>query len=83
MTGMNKPQLHRSQLAHCALSAAFGEGRGVSYELSDRMNYEYVLNMKNGKLIAEKRKFMQEELIISGELVFKDGTIQIQPDETD
>jgi len=46
------------------------------------MNYDYVLNMKNGKLIAEKRKFMQEELVSSGELVFQDGTIQIQPDET-
>ena len=55
---------------------------GVCYELSDRMNYDYVLNMKNGKLIAEKRKFMQEELVSSGELVFQDGTIQIQPDET-
>jgi hypothetical protein len=55
---------------------------GVSYELSDRMNYDYVLNMKNGKLIAEKRKSMQEELVSSGKLAFKDGTIQIQPDET-
>jgi|GEM_PF-900324 hypothetical protein len=55
---------------------------GASYELSDRMNYDYVLNMKNGKLIAEKRKFMQEELILSGELVFKSGTIKIQPRET-
>ena len=55
---------------------------GVSHELSDRLNYDYVLNMKNGKLIAEKRKHMQEELVLSGELVFQDGTIQIQPDET-
>jgi len=53
---------------------------GVSYELSDRMNYDYVLNMKNGKMIAEKRKHMQEELVLSGELVFKDGIIQIQSD---
>ncbi|HHW32197.1 MAG TPA: peptidase M56 [Clostridiaceae bacterium] len=57
--------------------------RGAIYELSDRINYDYVLNMKNGKLIAEKRKFMQEELVSSGELVFQDGTIQIQPGETD
>lgn len=56
--------------------------RGVNYELSDRMNYDYVLNMRNGKLIAEKRKFMQDELVSSGELVIQDGTIRIRPDET-
>ena len=55
---------------------------GVSYELSDRMKYDYVLNMNNGKLIVEKRKHMQEELVSSGELVFQDGAIQIQPVET-
>jgi len=55
---------------------------GVSYELSDRMNYDYVLNMKDGKLIVEKRKYMQEELVSSGGLVFQDGTIQIRPSET-
>lgn len=55
---------------------------GVSYELSDRMSYDYMLNMNNGKLIAEKRKFMQEEIVLSGYIVLKDGAVQIQPGET-
>jgi len=55
---------------------------GVSYELSDRMSYDYMLNMNNGKLIAEKRKFMQEEIVLSGYIVLKDGAVQIQPGAT-
>ena len=50
---------------------------GTSYELSDRGHYDYVLNMKNGKLMVEKREYMQEELLGSGELAFRDNTFQI------
>jgi len=55
----------------------------VSYELSDRMNYDYLLNMQEGKLIVEKRKYMREELISTGELVLMDGTIQMQSENFD
>ena len=51
---------------------------GASYELSDRGNFDYVLNMQEDSLIVEKRAYMQDELIESGELVFLNGTIQIK-----
>ena len=50
---------------------------GASYVMSDRMEYDYTLNMKNGKLMVEKREYMQEDLLASGELVFQDETYQI------
>ena len=40
---------------------------GASYELSDRGNFDYVLNMQEDSLIVEKRAYMQDELIESGE----------------
>lgn len=51
---------------------------GASYELSDRGNYDYVLNMQEDSLVVEKRGCMQDELVESGELVFLDDTIQIK-----
>ena len=51
---------------------------GASYELSDRGNFDYVLNMQEDSLIVEKRAYMQDELIESGELVFLNDTIQIK-----
>lgn len=51
---------------------------GVGRELSDRGNYDYVLNMQEGSLVAEKRAYLQEELIESGELVFLNDAIQIK-----
>lgn len=51
---------------------------GTSYELSDRGNFDYVLNMQEDSLIAEKRVYMQDELIESGKLVFLNDTIQIK-----
>ena len=51
---------------------------GLSYELSDRGNFDYVLNMQEDSLIVEKRVYMQDELVESGELVFLDDTIQIK-----
>lgn len=51
---------------------------GASYELSDRGNYDYVLNMQDDSLIVEKRIYMQDELVESGALVFLDDTIQIK-----
>ncbi len=52
--------------------------RGLSYELSDRLNFDYVLNMQEGSLIVEKRGYMQDELIESGELVFQDGMLIVE-----
>ena len=51
---------------------------GVSYELSDRGNFDYVLNMRDDSLIVEKRAYMHDELVESGELVFLNDTIQIK-----
>ena len=51
---------------------------GASYELSDRGNFDYVLNMQEDSLIVEKRAYIQDELIESGELVFLNDTIQIK-----
>ena len=51
---------------------------GASYELSDRGNFDYVLNMQDDSLIVEKRVYKQDELVESGELVFLNDTIQIK-----
>lgn len=51
---------------------------GLSYELSDRCKFDYVLTMQGDSLIVEKRGYMQDELVESGELVFLDDTIQIK-----
>lgn len=48
---------------------------GASYELSDRGNFDYVLNMQEDSLVVEKRVYMQNELVESGELVFLDDTL--------
>ena len=81
LNGDGKPEL-------CS-STSFGSGlidnrfiiydyaNGASYERSDRGQYDYTLNLQNGKLIVEKRGCMQEELAASGELVFRDETYQI------
>ena len=50
---------------------------GASYELSDRGNFDYVLNMQGDSLVVEKRPYGEDELIGSGELVFLNDTIQI------
>lgn len=50
---------------------------GTSFEKSDRGQFDYRLNLRNGRLIVEKRGCMQEELLASGELVFQDETYQI------
>ncbi len=54
---------------------------GASYELSDRGNFDYVLNMQEDSLVVEKRVYMQDELVESGELVFLNDTIQIKTEE--
>ena len=51
---------------------------GSSYALSDRGNFDYIFNMKEDSLVVEKRVYMQDELIESGELAFLDDTIQIK-----
>lgn len=51
---------------------------GASYELSDRGNFDYVLNMHEGSLIVEKRVYMQDEPIESGKPVLSDNTIQMK-----
>lgn len=51
---------------------------GASYELSDRGNFDYILNMQDDSLIVEKRIYMQDELVESGELVFLNDTVQIK-----
>ena len=52
---------------------------GASYELSDRGFYDYSLrqNDSDGQLYVDKRSYPGRGLIFSGQLVFKDGCIQI------
>ena len=50
---------------------------GASYELSDRGNFDYILNMREDSLVVEKRVNMRDEMVESGELVLRDDTIQI------
>ena len=50
---------------------------GAGYELSDRGNFDYILNMREDSLVVEKRVYMRDEMVESGELVFRDDTIQI------
>lgn len=52
---------------------------GVSYEKIDRGSYDYALNMLDGRLLIEKRAYGDSELLETGELVFRDGTLQIVP----
>ncbi len=54
--------------------------KGASYNLSDRGQYDYTLNMQNGKLMVEKRRYNQDELLGSGELVYQDNTYQVMWD---
>ena len=54
---------------------------GVSYELSDRGSFDYVLNMQEDSLVVEKRAYRQDEIIESGELVFLNDTIQIKTEK--
>ena len=49
---------------------------GVSYDLSDRGNFDYVLNMQDDSLIVEKRVYMGDELVESGELAFITGIVK-------
>lgn len=51
---------------------------GAGYVLSDRGNFDYVLNMREDSLVAEKRAYNQDEIIESGKLIFLDGKIQIK-----
>ena len=52
---------------------------GASYELSDRGFYDYSLrqNDNDGQLYVDKRSYPNSDLIYAGQLVFKDGCIQI------
>lgn len=81
LTGDGKPEL----CSTISLGSGMTDDRiliydfanGTSYEKSDRGQFDYRLNLKNGRLIVEKRGCMQEELLASGELVFQDETYQI------
>ncbi len=53
---------------------------GASYELADRGNFDYLLNVQDDVLVVEKRVYGQDELVESGALVFSDETIQIKPE---
>lgn len=53
---------------------------GVSYEISDRGNNDYTLSLQEGRLMVEKRRCMEPELLASGELVYRDDTLQLVPD---
>jgi hypothetical protein len=85
LTGDGKPEL-------CS-TISFGSGmidtriivydytEKTSYELSDRGNFDYALQMRDGSLIGEKRVYLKDELLESGELVFQNDTIQIKAEE--
>ena len=53
---------------------------GVSYELSDRGNFDFTLrfNEADGYLYVDKRKYNTDELVQSGRLVFKDDCLQVE-----
>ena len=54
--------------------------KGVSYELSDRGNFDFTLrfNEADGYLYVDKRKYNTDELVETGRLVFKNNCIQIE-----
>lgn len=56
--------------------AIYDYAGGVSYDLSDRGNFDYVLNMQDDSLMVEKRVYMGDELVESGELAFITGIVK-------
>ena len=52
----------------------------VSYELSDRGNFDFTLRFHeaDGYLYVDKRKYNTDELVQSGRLVFKDDCLQVE-----
>lgn len=81
LNGDGKPELCSSTSLGSGLIdnrfIIYDYANGASYEKSDRGQYDYTLDLQNGKLIVEKRGCMQEDLVASGELVFRDETYQI------
>lgn len=81
LTGDGKPELCSSISLGSGIVderiIVYDYAHGASYELSDRGNFDYILNQQGDHLIVEKREYAKEELISSGELVYKDGSIQI------
>lgn len=81
LNGDGKPELCSSTSLGSGLIdnrfIIYDYANGASYEKSDRGQYDYTLDLQNGKLIVEKRGCMQEDLVTSGELVFRDETYQI------
>lgn len=85
LTGDGKPEL-------CS-TISFGSGivdnriivydyaKGTSYELSDRGTYDYILNIQEDTLIVEKRTYMQDERIESGNLIFLNNGIHMQTED--
>lgn len=60
---------------------------GASYELEERGDYDYSLNLRNGELIAEKRKYnatgwpKDGEILAVGKLELDGDTLRFVPEE--
>ena len=63
----------------------FDYANGISYKLEDRGSYDYYLRMDdtNGCLYVDKKVYRSGDLVSSGKLVFKDGYIQLEGENTD
>ena len=82
LNGDGKPEL-------CS-SVSFGSGivddriliydyaNGRDYELSSRERYDYTLNLQEGRLVVEKRFFLQQELQAVGQLSLRDGKCRVE-----
>lgn len=58
----------------------FDYGKGASYELQARGNYDYYLrlNKEDGYLYVDQRPYNEDQIVASGRLVFQEGCIQIE-----
>lgn len=81
LTGDGKPELCSTISVGSGICdtriIVYDYAAGKSYELSDRMKYDYRLNMKDNKLVVEKYKYMQNEILSEGELVINGSGLEI------
>jgi len=85
LTGDGKPELCSTISIGSGLVDnrifVYDYAKGESFELADRAHYDYVLTLRNNRLCAEKRRYADERLLAAGEIILRDGVLQMLPDE--
>ena len=85
LTGDGKPELCSTISMGSGLVDSriivYDYAAGKSYELSDRGNFDFRLNLSDNKLVVEKYQFMQDELLSVEELAINNLGIQIADTE--